>query len=211
MFITVYNYGMVIKTHDQNISFLYTSPWEYKKTPGDYPRLYIKDEMEGVTHGYVIKMGLKKDNAKGSSWKELKKQNGLDDFITNLGIVSRCHLRMSENMVDSLAVFESSAKASPYDTSAVQISESQRKLMVQGNLLYKKQEYFAALDKYHEIVEADPLTCPFCYSSIAFIFAAIRNYQQAIVNMKKYLMLYPDAPDARAAQDKIYEWELLSL
>jgi len=27
--------------------------------------------------------------------------------------------------------------------------------------------------------------------------------------MKKYLILYPDAPDARAAQDKIYEWELM--
>jgi len=26
--------------------------------------------------------------------------------------------------------------------------------------------------------------------------------------MKKYLMLMPDAEDARAAQDKIYEWEL---
>jgi hypothetical protein len=25
--------------------------------------------------------------------------------------------------------------------------------------------------------------------------------------MKKYLMLIPDAADARAAQDKIYEWE----
>jgi hypothetical protein len=25
--------------------------------------------------------------------------------------------------------------------------------------------------------------------------------------MKKYLMLVPDAADAREAQDKIYEWE----
>jgi hypothetical protein len=25
--------------------------------------------------------------------------------------------------------------------------------------------------------------------------------------MKKYLMLVPEAEDARAAQDKIYEWE----
>jgi len=25
--------------------------------------------------------------------------------------------------------------------------------------------------------------------------------------MKKYLMLVPDAEDARGAQDKIYEWE----
>jgi hypothetical protein len=25
--------------------------------------------------------------------------------------------------------------------------------------------------------------------------------------MKRYLALVPDAPDARAAQDKIYDWE----
>jgi hypothetical protein len=28
--------------------------------------------------------------------------------------------------------------------------------------------------------------------------------------MKKYLMLVPDAADARAAQDRIYEWEGLA-
>ncbi|MBN1131831.1 MAG: hypothetical protein JXA39_02070 [Bacteroidales bacterium] len=129
--------------------------------------------------------------------------------MTNLGIASRHHLRLSENLEDSLALFGSMAKTSPYDTSAVQISENQRKLMVQGNLLHKNQEYLAALDKYHEIIESDPLNCPFCYYSIAFIYADIRNYNLAIFNMKKYLILYPDAPNARAAQDKIYEWELL--
>jgi hypothetical protein len=37
--------------------------------------------------------------------------------------------------------------------------------------------------------------------------AQIHNFNDAILNMKKYLMLVPDAEDARSAQDKIYEWE----
>jgi len=34
-------------------------------------------------------------------------------------------------------------------------------------------------------------------------------YTFAITYMKKYLMLVPDAKDARGAQDKIYEWETM--
>ena len=44
---------------------------------------------------------------------------------------------------------------------------------------------------------------------MTLLFADYKNYMYAIFNMKKYLILLPDAEDARAAQDKIYEWELL--
>jgi len=36
-----------------------------------------------------------------------------------------------------------------------------------------------------------------------------RNYEKAISNMNTYLELAPEAPDARAAKDRIYKWELL--
>jgi len=42
---------------------------------------------------------------------------------------------------------------------------------------------------------------------MALIAAQTKDYQYAILNMKKYLMLVPEAEDARAAKDKIYEWE----
>lgn len=35
----------------------------------------------------------------------------------------------------------------------------------------------------------------------------LKRYPSSIFYMKKYLMLVPDASDARSAQDKIYEWE----
>lgn len=71
--------------------------------------------------------------------------------------------------------------------------------MMLGNLLHNNQEFIAALDKYHEIIKSDPLHNPYCYSGIDFNYAAIRNYKPAIFNMKKYLILYTDAPHARAA------------
>jgi len=41
----------------------------------------------------------------------------------------------------------------------------------------------------------------------ALVFGEIHYYDEAIEHMKKYIVLVPDASDARAAQDKIYAWE----
>jgi hypothetical protein len=41
------------------------------------------------------------------------------------------------------------------------------------------------------------------------LFAQVSNYDAAIFYMQEYLLLEPEAQDARAAQDKIYEWETL--
>jgi len=40
----------------------------------------------------------------------------------------------------------------------------------------------------------------------ALLLGEAGNYEKAVVEMRKYLMLVPEAPDARAAQDKIYGW-----
>ncbi len=41
----------------------------------------------------------------------------------------------------------------------------------------------------------------------ALMLGELRYYDEAIDRMKKYLALVPNAPNARAAQDKIYAWE----
>jgi hypothetical protein len=35
----------------------------------------------------------------------------------------------------------------------------------------------------------------------------IRYYDEAVEELNKYLALAPDSPDARAVQDRIYQWE----
>jgi hypothetical protein len=41
----------------------------------------------------------------------------------------------------------------------------------------------------------------------SLVLAELSRYAEAMAEMKRYLALVPDAPNARAAQDKIYEWE----
>jgi hypothetical protein len=39
------------------------------------------------------------------------------------------------------------------------------------------------------------------------VAALCEEFDEAVAEIKKYLALVPDAPNARAAQDKIYEWD----
>ena len=51
---------------------------------------------------------------------------------------------------------------------------------------------------------------PEAWFNKALVLGEEKQYAGAIEHMKTYLKLVPEAADARAAQDKIYEWEALS-
>jgi tetratricopeptide (TPR) repeat protein len=87
------------------------------------------------------------------------------------------------------------------------ITEEQRKLIVQANAANDVKQYFSALEYYEKAMALDPFSFPAAYFNMALISERVNRYEDAIFNMKKYLILVPDADDARAAQDKIYEWE----
>jgi tetratricopeptide (TPR) repeat protein len=87
------------------------------------------------------------------------------------------------------------------------VTEEQRKYIVQANSFAKDQQYAEAIDAYKKAIAIDPVAYPQAYYNMALLYAEKKDFEMAVKNMKKYLLLLPDAPDARAAQDKIYEWE----
>lgn len=89
------------------------------------------------------------------------------------------------------------------------MSAEQRKLFVQGNALNERLDYTNAIIYYDKALSMDPISYPAGYYNIALIAGLMERYEMAILNMKKYLLLMPDAPDAVSAQDEIYEWEAL--
>lgn len=89
------------------------------------------------------------------------------------------------------------------------ISEEQRKLIVQANLLNESKQYNKAIELYLKSIELDQTSYPAAYSNLAFLSAQVNNFGAAIYYMKKYILLEPEAVDARSGQDKIYEWEIL--
>ena len=64
-------------------------------------------------------------------------------------------------------------------------------------------------DHRHESTHPTGL-CPFNRkpkSDRLLVPGKLGQYGEAIQHMNKYLALAPDAPDARAARDKIYVWQ----
>lgn len=90
-----------------------------------------------------------------------------------------------------------------------QISEEQRRFIVQANALNQRKDYTGAVELYLKVLEVDPVAYPGAYFNLALLSAQMERYKPAISYMKQYLMLEPDTKDARSAQDKIYEWEAM--
>lgn len=89
------------------------------------------------------------------------------------------------------------------------VSESLREFIVKANLFNQQKNYEKAIELYNKAIAIDQTAYSAAYSNIALLFAQIHMFDPAIYNMKKYLLLEPEATDARSAQDKIYEWKLL--
>ncbi|MBP9185677.1 MAG: hypothetical protein KBG11_01150 [Bacteroidia bacterium] len=99
--------------------------------------------------------------------------------------------------------------ASKYQTMSEkpEVSEEQRKLIIQGNTMAEKMYYDEAIHYYDMAIAINAISSPNSYYNYALIAAIAEKYDLAILNMKKYLLLMPNADDTRTAQDKIYEWE----
>jgi tetratricopeptide (TPR) repeat protein len=125
----------------------------------------------------------------------------------NLYFIQKTLENLPEKLNKELALFE--PIAAEYRSLRVkpQITEEQRRLVVQANAYNQRKDYAGAIDRYNKTLEHDPVSYPEAYFNLALLHEQQRLYTFAITYMKKYLMLVPDAEDARGAQDKIYEWE----
>lgn len=108
-----------------------------------------------------------------------------------------------------LALFEKQAEQYRALADKPAVSEELRKYIVQANAAAKNKEHGLAIRQYRDAVALDPVSYPAAYFNMALLSAQGKRYEPAIRYMKQYLMLVPDAPDARDAQDKIYEWEFM--
>lgn len=86
------------------------------------------------------------------------------------------------------------------------LPEDARKFKVQAEFAVGKKEFEAAASRYKKALDLAPWW-PEGRFNRALILGELSRYHDAIREMKRYLTLVPDAPNARTAQDKIYQWE----
>ncbi len=89
---------------------------------------------------------------------------------------------------------------------APEFPEEARRARIQAESALREKRTEDAVDRYEEALKIAPWW-PEGRFNRALVLGDLDRYTEAIREMKKYLALVPDAPNARAAQDKIYEWE----
>lgn len=87
------------------------------------------------------------------------------------------------------------------------LPEEARRYGVQAGVLAEKKLYAEATSLYRQALGIAPWWAEGHFNR-ALLFEEQSRFPDAITAMKAYLELSPNGTDARAAQDKIYEWEL---
>ncbi|MDP1953647.1 MAG: CFI-box-CTERM domain-containing protein [Polaromonas sp.] len=101
--------------------------------------------------------------------------------------------------------------AAHYRAQAVkpQLPEEVRKFRVQAEFAAGQKRYDDAVRFYGEGIKLAPWWAQGHFNR-ALLLAETRRFRDATSAMNKYIQLEPQAADARAAQDKIYQWEAMT-
>jgi formylglycine-generating enzyme required for sulfatase activity len=84
--------------------------------------------------------------------------------------------------------------------------EVARKYRVQAEFAVQEKRLDNAIELYRKALDVVPWW-PEGHYSLALVLGETKKYRAAMHEMSRYLLLAPDAPEARNAQDKIYQWE----
>ncbi|NOT22540.1 MAG: tetratricopeptide repeat protein [Nitrospiraceae bacterium] len=107
----------------------------------------------------------------------------------------------------SLAAIQAVAQLVRKPSVKPKLSEEVRRYWIQAKSFGDMKQYGEAIILYDRISEAAPWWAE-AHFNRAVILANQTRYQEAMTSMKQFLILAPNSPDAREAQDKIYLWEL---
>ena len=105
-----------------------------------------------------------------------------------------------------LAQFKPVAESYRAKKSKPAIPEDTRKFQIQAENAFDEKRYDDAVRYYQKGLEISPWW-PDGHYNLALILGQQGFLPDADKEMKKYLALAPDAPDARKARDKMYIWE----
>ena len=120
---------------------------------------------------------------------------------------------LKQNAIKEDNEFDASFAASLPDyrnkaASNTALPEEANKYKVQAEGAVRDKQFDDAADFYAEALKIAPWW-PVGHFNRAVVLGETGDYEMAIRDMKHYLQLVPDAANARAAQDKIYDWERL--
>ena len=133
----------------------------------------------------------------------------LNKFISDAraGYPYDCHNALTPaESAKELADFQQKAAAWRALNPKPPVSDEVTKKRLLAEDAVEQKNFDAAAGYYRAGVTLDPTWAPGWFNA-ALINAELKNYADAAFDMKHYLILVPDAPDAAAAKEKVLLWE----
>ena len=104
------------------------------------------------------------------------------------------------------AAFERAAQSYRNTSVKPQLPEEAVKYKVQAEAAVRQKRFDEASDLYDQALGIAPWW-PQGHYNRGLILGEMGTHEEAVVELKRYLKLEPDAANARAVQLKIYQWE----
>ena len=155
-------------------------------------------------------------SAKGHFFQDGKEYLAFNGKCTGLGkdwakYLADALLRLKleydkSNNSESMSRFKEEALRYQAANPKPELPEEARRFRVQAEAAVAAKRFLDAAEKYGHAIEIAPWW-PEAHFNRGVVLAELQNFDSAIMEMKRYLLLKPEAPDARQAQDFIYVWE----
>jgi hypothetical protein len=169
-----------------------------------FPLNSLVPEVDALSLGSGIELILDK------KWRLWTPATEVEDMDTYKKIADALFVLKNNSSADHEATEEADFDKAINDhrkaTSKEAFPEAARKFKVQAEDALNDKKFEDAADFYAEALKLAPWW-PEGHFNRALVLAESGNYEIAIREMKRYLIIVPNASDARAAQDKIYDWE----
>ena len=136
-------------------------------------------------------------------WKDESDAAKFADAVNRL--IYEAQTRASQP--DALAAFETDVRGwKERPESRPKPPDGWDKYRILAEQAVKDADFLKALNNYEDGVAAYPLWAEGWFNA-ALLYDGLKEYEYAANRMRHYLMLMPDAPDAKAARNKIIVWE----
>ncbi|MBI5316075.1 MAG: tetratricopeptide repeat protein [Nitrospirae bacterium] len=138
--------------------------------------------------------------------QQIKTKETMGDWPTALTLYAEAY-RTAPGPGQMEMVLEALGRLVRSSPKSVSLPETARRFVLQAESLVQDKRYEEAIAKYDAAIAVAPWWAE-AHFNRSLVLAEENRYASAIESMKRFIVLVPDSPDARAAQDKIYEWEL---
>jgi tetratricopeptide (TPR) repeat protein len=155
-------------------------------------------QVVGMSNSYYILLG-----GKGIFYTS---QGAAQDLVDNILAIKYYQSVRSLNNDAAFEDFQQKANIWRALSQKPFIPEEVHRFIVLKDDAIQNNEFDKAADYYEQALAIDPMW-PAGQYNVALIYEQLKVYPMAVMHMKRYLALEPDAANARAMQDKIYLWE----